>query len=574
VIAVREPTFKSGANRGVAKAPSGTDENQPNLKMFEREDWTLFRTVEGLQQKAGVPATRLRRLVLKELGDNAHDAGAAINAGRIKNDQFFIEDDGPGFDGTPEQIAELFSIKRPMRSSKLLRLPQRGALGNGLRVVAGAVLASVEGSLTVVTRNRRIVLRPQMDGLTTVIKVTKADQPIGTRIEIGFGPALPADHDALAWLNAAHAMASDGKRYEGSSSPFWFDAAAFHEVLLACGSQPVRSLIAQLDGCSGGKAGDIVGAAGLDRMACKDINRQQATRLLQTARKQTRPVSPERLGYVGRDAFPDHHYAVERGTVELGSSKPQAEIPFVIETWAEKTDDDDINIDVLINRTPSVDEVSAYRRGDKNLCLHNSGLSHYTEDAPKKGAYDIKVNVTTPYCPITSDGKAPNLEPFVAKIMAAVSSAMRKAQRAAPKDKKITQKDCVLDNLHDAIAAVSGDGEYRFNARQLFYALRPIIKSELDDAELQIGNFTSIITDYEDENGEIEGMYREPRGSITHPHRDETITLVPRRSQLSQARHRPARRTLFFMNQKRIPRTIRLTTEKRNRHGNSCKVPT
>ena len=49
--------------------------------MFEREDWTLFRTVEGLQQKAGVPANLLRRLVLKELGDNALDTGASIKFG-------------------------------------------------------------------------------------------------------------------------------------------------------------------------------------------------------------------------------------------------------------------------------------------------------------------------------------------------------------------------------------------------------------------------------------------------------------------------------------------------------------
>ena len=82
----------------------------------------------------------------------------------------------------------------------------------------------------------------------------------------------------------------------------------------------------------------------------------------------------------------------------------------------------------------------------------------------------------------------------------------------------------VLDNLEAVIAEVSGDGEYRFNARQLFYALRPIIK-EARDEELKIGNFTAIITDYEAERGEIEGMYREPRGSIYHPHRGETITL-------------------------------------------------
>lgn len=43
--------------------------------------------------------------------------------------------------------------------------------------------------------------------------------------------------------------------------------------------------------------------------------------------------------------------------------------------------------------------------------------------------------------------------------------------------------------------------------------------------ELQIGNFTGIITDYESEYGEIPRMYREPRGSVTHPHRNETITL-------------------------------------------------
>ena len=42
---------------------------------------------------------------------------------------------------------------------------------------------------------------------------------------------------------------------------------------------------------------------------------------------------------------------------------------------------------------------------------------------------------------------------------------------------------------------------------------------------MQIGNFLGVLDDYEKEHGEIALMYREPRGSITHPHRDETITL-------------------------------------------------
>ena len=43
---------------------------------------------------------------------------------------YFIEDSGPGIDGEPEEIARLFSIKRPMVSTKKLRLPTRGMKQN------------------------------------------------------------------------------------------------------------------------------------------------------------------------------------------------------------------------------------------------------------------------------------------------------------------------------------------------------------------------------------------------------------------------------------------------------------
>ena len=51
---------------------------------FEREDLTSFRTVEGLEQKAGVAGVKLRRLVLKEIADNGLDNGTDVRIGELR----------------------------------------------------------------------------------------------------------------------------------------------------------------------------------------------------------------------------------------------------------------------------------------------------------------------------------------------------------------------------------------------------------------------------------------------------------------------------------------------------------
>jgi len=72
-------------------------------------------------------------LVLKELTDNALSTGAKVRFGSLSGGSYFVEDDGPGIGGTAEGIAGMFSIARPIISTKLIQLPTRGALGNGLR---------------------------------------------------------------------------------------------------------------------------------------------------------------------------------------------------------------------------------------------------------------------------------------------------------------------------------------------------------------------------------------------------------------------------------------------------------
>ena len=200
-----------------------------------------------------------------------------------------------------------------MISTKLQRLTSRGALGNGLRVVVGAVLAS-EGSLVVTTRNRRLVLEPNpRDGSTTVVEDTEVDHPVGTRVEIGFGPAPAARRKdpAVGERSDPHGRPRSDLRRQDLRA--WYDPTTFHELLTASRALPVRGLIERFDGCSGAKAGKVVEAAGLLRTTCENVTRKEAERLLEAARENTRPVKASRLGEVGPEAFLGHAYAIKRG---------------------------------------------------------------------------------------------------------------------------------------------------------------------------------------------------------------------------------------------------------------------
>jgi hypothetical protein len=300
----------------------------------------------------------------------------------------------------------------------------------------------------------------------------------------------------------------------------WYDTPTFHELLDATGDRPVRELIAQLDGCTGGKAGEIVATAGLNRATCNSVTRDQAERLLLAAREQAKQVNPKRLGAIGPDLYSGAAYACAHGSVVFGV-RPKAAIPFAVEAWAAPTDGN-THLSASINRTPVTGGIYA-ARDKKNIEAFGCGLGDKVAEAPKHAQFIAHLNVITPYCPITSDGKEPDFNPFLDQIREAVGKAVRQAHRPKGGNGK-TQKDIILDNLDAVIADVSGGGEFRFNARQLFYGLRPLVMEETGE-ELKIGNFTAIITDYEAERGEIPGMYREPRGSIYHPHKGETITL-------------------------------------------------
>ena len=48
---------------------------------------------------------------------------------------------------------------------------------------------------------------------------------------------------------------------------------------------------------------------------------------------------------------------------------------------------------------------------------------------------------------------------------------------------------------------------------------------EVLGAEPSWSNFCTIITEYEEQHGDIKGMYRDPRGTLYHPHTGQDISL-------------------------------------------------
>ena len=490
--------------------------------MFTREDWTLFRNLSTLGQKAGVPREGLAALVLKELVDNALDAGAECTLTQ-NGDTWAVTDNGPGIPGTDEEVAALFSIKRPLTSSKLLRLPTRGALGNGLRVVAGAVLAS-GGNLQVGTRGRILMLYPQDDGTTTYARVGSYSTP-GTRVLVTFGRELQAARNAADMARLAIRMRGESA-YVGLSSPWWYDSDSFYELLQAAGETSVQDVCGHLLG--GNKVSNATGASTLSRTG--------ADALLEDLRDRRGNPAPAKLGVVGELAYGCHGYAKKTAvyTIPAARGKLSAQIPVVVEVWASKLERDSSPAAyVYVNRTPITARVSSGMRGGKSgeQWVVGCGLNHYfkTGRSPMK----LSICVTSPYMPITTDGKEPNLKYIIETVKDAITAAAGKAKRATSESRTNgygdTKQDLVYMVLERAIADASGRGKHRFSLRQLYYACRPLLASEgMSDVdnEMKYTYFSTLIGKYEAEIGrDVPGMYRDSRGALQHPHMEGQIPL-------------------------------------------------
>ncbi len=487
--------------------------------MFQREDWTLFRSLNTLGQKAGVPIDQIPALVAKELVDNALDACGGCQVGFLQGNGIWVHDEGEGIPGDDTEVASLFSIARHLTSSKILRKPGRGAMGNGLRVVAGAVLAT-KGQLVVSTRGRTLKLSPEESTGKTVPKRLGEWNSRGCRIAVDFG-SIKVKPDTLHWANLAIRFASGESSYKGDSSPYWYDSESFYELLQASGTLTVRELVANLRGCTEPKAGRI--ANNFKGRHAKELSRSEADDLLRKAQSESKAVSAKSLGRIGQAARPASGYSrvLGRLPIQSGSSAIAGELPVSIEAWAELSKKPHVTL--LINRTPVTGEL--YAGMDKtNLVLQGCGT--YLEIPIGRKPVRLFINVDIPYMPITTDGKEPDLGRFGTLIAEVSAKAVRIARRKSSltRGAQDTKKDAIVANLEVGVAQASGNGEYRFSQRQLFYAIRPLFIEAHGEAP-GWNYFCQVVTAHEEKHGDIQGMYRDPRGVVYHPHLREDIPL-------------------------------------------------
>lgn len=460
--------------------------------MFEREDWKLFRNIETLCQKAGVNRHNIPRLIVKELVDNALDVSNTCDINLIDNKNgFYVRDYGNGIDETI--LKDLFSINRPMITSKLLRLPTRGALGNGLRVVTGAVVAT-GGQIFISTKGKKYELISLDDGSAKVEFIGTSAVIDGTKIEILIGDSFKISKNTLSWGNSSILMAR-GENFKCKTSPLWYTSEAFYELVNAYNSDMINLLLL-FEGTNKNKLKYIFSTKiDLYRNA-NSFSFEETEDILGILRSNSifKYVKHAKLGYVD-DVFDGMgEYARKTDEFWVSSTKGRwdAKIPFTVESWLRVQEK--FNPSVFVNKTLITGEFSYwYDKG--TMKLFRCGLNVDVKMKPAQ----LVLNIITPYMPITSDGKSPDFSEMNYIIKKTLNTAKVKAKKTYMSEHNSNarnEKEVIFNNIEDAINKAGSYGKHIFSLRQLYYAVRPYVLDALEK-ETSYNYFCSIITDIE-----------------------------------------------------------------------------
>ena len=458
-------------------------------------------TPEGLSEKAGVPKGHFRKMIIKELIDNACDVGGG-HLIFIHNNALEFHDDGPGI-----PLGAL-SIKRPLVSSKHWRLGERGALGNGLRAVMGA-LYCLNGYLVVHAQGKATKVLIGDDGETAYI-----DQgaTLDNKVQVycqGIGNTA-----GLSSLKLTEQMAGPVVK-STRAIPEWFDNEAILDIQRSAEGFTVAQIVEQF-------------RTGFEPDNPEEFfTKVNAVELLSLMQKYTLERTPK-VREVGPSLMPRWEYALLRGERE--------NIPYVVEAWvtARAKGQGDVYFETLVtNRAISLTGLSANIEKKGRVSFVTQGYRYNLTGSDRDKFtlsqnvdYSAILSISCPYFPIVSSGKAIDMAEFVYDLIRVFVTAAKKAKKAESRPrgaKRLTIKNAVERLLPDAYERVSEGGKYWANARQLMYAMRPEILrlckiDKFDDATVT----QTYLPMFQRQEWKV--AY-DKRGSLEEPHTGQTVGL-------------------------------------------------
>jgi hypothetical protein len=477
--------------------------------VYDRDDWQLFLDQATLPQKAGCQPDELIALVLKELIDNSLDADAEATI-TVDDSHWIVRDNGPGVD--PDQVPNLFAVNRPLRSSKLKRLPSRGMLGNGLRVVTAWARR-----LTVETRGARLTLQvDEVTGRTTVTRRERIPAAPGLTV------ILPATREDDAYLaRQTLALAKCGFVYNGPSLPQWYGQQDLARLFQAA---PADATAAEVISDLG-----LVPPSRLGSRLAHEISNDEVLVVLREMQQQTKPIKPDRIGKLGPVYRDCQGYALRVGIVLEAAG---GHVPYVVEAdvrWEqpERKGGGRVSYMLTVNRSSTLAPLHGVSLPDY-LSIKGCGLDLAVR-APT-GDYSVCLSLISPHVQLTSDGKSPSLAVYESAITDVLYKAARQAHhRATRPEQAMSIKDAAWTVMPTAYLDASGGDTLPANARQIMYAARGEILRLTGKLTLNDQYFTQVLLpDYIEAHPEITANWDvvfDDRGTFIEPHTGRVVPL-------------------------------------------------
>jgi len=492
------------------------EKNSDEALTVEQQDWVRFLTSDGLAEKAGCPPSDFDKMVVKEFADNAADIGGFCYEVDEGEKTVSIWNGGDGL--SSQDIARLFDIKRPLRSSKHWRRGQRGALGNGIRVaLAGCRLCDI--SLTIISRCKEYRITLLDNGDTVITKHDTEVFDVGTRIVLGF----PNDEAFYAGRYRPYlqvARATQGSTVvSGKPLASWFKAEDINVLVQSLPDVSLGTFIGEFN-----TKGDL----GIEDLtvSVQDMPTDTLVDLLRSNEGKSK-VNP-----IGEDVFEGFYKKIE-GIYEDGDAR----LPFIVEAWvtAKPCDKDagDHAIHVITNRTYTLRQAVLEVNSGRLKLISGGYYSTHNKQINRSHSYRVILSVSSPYIPIISSGKEPNLldGAYSSAIKEALHYTMKKAGAAKPTRKKtsFTLIDAADMCMEDAYNKVSNNGQYWANARQLMYAARPKMLEITGQSSFTDSYFSqTLLPHFLQNNPELTANWKvayDKRGSVIQPHTGQSVGL-------------------------------------------------